>query len=93
MLFPVTYRVNERGHMEIGGCDLLDLAAAHGTPLYLYDEETVRARCREYVSATDDHRESGEIDVEFDDLRERNTRIRLWRALNFQCATGGRKCS
>src|SRR5947208_2957110 len=51
MLFPVTYRVNGRGHMEVGGCDLVELARAHGTPLYVYDEETVRARCREYVSA------------------------------------------
>src|SRR5215467_15810699 len=51
MLFPVTYRVNGRGHMEVGGCDLVDLAGAHGTPLYVYDEETVRARCREYVAA------------------------------------------
>jgi diaminopimelate decarboxylase len=51
MLFPVTYRVNGRGRMEVGGCDLVDLAHAHGTPLYVYDEETVRARCREYVSA------------------------------------------
>jgi diaminopimelate decarboxylase len=51
MLYPVTYRVNGRGHMEVGGCDLVELSAAHGTPLYVYDEETVRARCREYVSA------------------------------------------
>src|SRR5215471_10173001 len=51
MLLPVTYRVNGRGHMEVGGCDLVELARAHGTPLYVYDEETVRARCREYVSA------------------------------------------
>jgi diaminopimelate decarboxylase len=57
MLFPVTYRVSERGRMEIGGCDLVDLAAAHGTPLYVYDEETVRARCREYVSAMGDRGE------------------------------------
>jgi diaminopimelate decarboxylase len=51
MLLPVTYRVNGRGHMEVGGCDLVELARAHGTPLYVYDEATVRARCREYVSA------------------------------------------
>src|SRR5205085_7527670 len=53
-LHPVTYRVNDRGHVEVGGCDLLDLAAAHGTPLYVYDEETVRVRCREYVEAMGD---------------------------------------
>ena len=37
--------------MEVGGCDLIDLARAHGTPLYVYDEETVRQRCREYMAA------------------------------------------
>ena len=51
MLFPVTYRVNAAGHMEVGGCDLVELARAHGTPLYVYDEATVRQRCREYVAA------------------------------------------
>ncbi len=51
MLFPITYRVNSRGHMEVGGCDLRDLARAHGTPLYVYDEDTVRARAAEFVRA------------------------------------------
>jgi diaminopimelate decarboxylase len=57
MLLPVTYRVNGRGHMEVGGCDLVELAGAHGTPLYVYDEETVRARCREYRAAMSDRGE------------------------------------
>jgi diaminopimelate decarboxylase len=51
LLFPVTYRVNAAGHMEVGGCDLVDLARAHGTPLYVYDEATVRQRSAEYVAA------------------------------------------
>src|SRR5258707_4462223 len=51
MLFPITYRMNSRGHMEVGGCDLIDLAAEHGTPLYVYDEDTVRQRAAEFVSA------------------------------------------
>ena len=51
MLFPVTYRVNAAGHMEVGGCDLLELAREHGTPLYVYDEATVRQRASEYVAA------------------------------------------
>jgi len=37
--------------MEVGGCDLIDLARAHGTPLYVYDEATVRQRSSEYVAA------------------------------------------
>ncbi len=51
MLFPVTYRVNAAGHMEVGGCDLIELAREHGTPLYVYDEATVRQRASEYVAA------------------------------------------
>ena len=55
MLFPVTYRVNAAGHMEVGGCDLVELARRHGTPLYVYDEATVRQRASEYVAAMGDH--------------------------------------
>ena len=51
MLFPVTYRVNAAGHMEVGGCDLVELAREHGTPLYVYDEATVRQRASEYMAA------------------------------------------
>jgi len=41
--------VNERGHLTVGGCDVVQLAHKHGTPLYLYDEQRIRTRCREYV--------------------------------------------
>ena len=58
MLFPVTYRVNAAGHMEVGGCDLVELARTHGTPLYVYDEATVRRRASEYVAAMGD---SGQV--------------------------------
>src|SRR5690349_12054069 len=37
--------------MEVGGCDLVELAHRHGTPLYVYDEATVRLRASEYVAA------------------------------------------
>ena len=37
--------------MEVGGCDLVELARTHGTPLYVYDEATVRQRASEYVAA------------------------------------------
>jgi diaminopimelate decarboxylase len=51
LLYPVTYRVNAAGHLEVGGCDLVELAREHGTPLYVYDEATVRQRSSEYVAA------------------------------------------
>jgi diaminopimelate decarboxylase len=46
-----TQRINARGILEIGGCDTIELAARFGTPLYVFDEETIRARCRAYRAA------------------------------------------
>ena len=40
--------------MEIGGCDLMDLAAEYCTPLYVYDEETVRQQAGAYLTAMGD---------------------------------------
>lgn len=46
-----TQTVNSRGHLEIGGCDTVDLAERFGTPLYVMDEATIRRNCREYLRA------------------------------------------
>ncbi len=43
------------GRLRIGGCDLIDLAAEFGTPLFVYDEAHLRARCREAVAAFGPH--------------------------------------
>ena len=48
-LFPVTAGVTPGGHLSIGGLDTFDLAAELGTPLYIYDEATLRGMCREFV--------------------------------------------
>lgn len=44
-----TQRINERGHLEIGGCDTVELAREFGTPLYVLDEALVRETCRAYI--------------------------------------------
>ena len=49
-LFPVTAAVNERDRLTIGGCDTVELAAEFGTPLYVFDEDTLRGMCREFVA-------------------------------------------
>lgn len=49
-LLPDNHRITD-GRLFIGGCDTLALAAEHGTPLFVYDEEHLRARCREAVAA------------------------------------------
>ncbi|HEX2042898.1 MAG TPA: diaminopimelate decarboxylase [Acidimicrobiales bacterium] len=50
-LLPVTARVDAGGRLSVGGLDLCDLAEEHGTPLFVYDEEHLRVRCREAVTA------------------------------------------
>lgn len=45
---PSTASVNEEGHLEVAGCDLVSLASEFGTPLIVYDEEQIRDRCRSY---------------------------------------------
>jgi diaminopimelate decarboxylase len=47
-LFPHAAGVNDQGHLTVGGCDTIELAATYGTPLYVFDETTVRAKCSEY---------------------------------------------
>ncbi len=47
-LFPFTAEVNKKGHLCIGGCDTVDLASQFGTPLYLFDELTLRRKCSEF---------------------------------------------
>jgi diaminopimelate decarboxylase len=51
LIYPHTTVHNEAGHLAIGGCDVVDLAATHGTPLFIYDELTLRDQCRAYASA------------------------------------------
>lgn len=46
-----TMRINAAGHLEIGGCDTVDLARDFGTPLYVIDEALLRSNCREYYDA------------------------------------------
>ncbi|KAM3096475.1 diaminopimelate decarboxylase [Phormidesmis sp. 146-35] len=47
-LLPLTATVNDRDHLEIGGCDLTALVKQFGSPLYVLDEETLRTACRQY---------------------------------------------
>jgi diaminopimelate decarboxylase len=44
-----TQEVGGDGVLRVGGCSTLDLAAEHGTPVYLYDEAEIRRMCRAYV--------------------------------------------
>ncbi len=53
-LLPRTAAVDGKGHLHVGGVDLLELAAEFGTPLFVYDEDHLRRACREAVAAWGD---------------------------------------
>ena len=43
--------VNQQGHLDISGCDTVDLARQYGTPLYVMSEDEVRRACRSYAAS------------------------------------------
>jgi diaminopimelate decarboxylase len=53
--------VNGRGHLEIAGCDLVELAATHGTPAYIYAEDDMRSRARAYREAFERRTDNFEV--------------------------------
>ena len=59
-LFPVTAEVSADDRLVLGGCDSVDLVSQFGTPLYVFDEETLRRMCREFV---------GEFGARYSDTR------------------------
>jgi diaminopimelate decarboxylase len=50
-VFPLGSRLDERGRLEVGGCDVIELAKEFGTPAYVYAEDDIRSRARSYVEA------------------------------------------
>lgn len=50
-LLPDTAEIEADGSLSIGGCSVAGIAEEHGTPVFIYDEAHLRARCREAVAA------------------------------------------
>ena len=50
-LLPASTTVGADGRVAIAGVDLESIAGEFGTPLYVYDEADIRARCRAYRAA------------------------------------------
>jgi diaminopimelate decarboxylase len=60
-VYPAGSRVNEHGHLEVAGCDVVELAEEFGTPAYIYAEEDMRRRAREYVRAFERRTDAFEV--------------------------------
>lgn len=55
-IMPITAKINVKNHLEIGGCDTIELAKQFGTPLYLFDEKTIRTCCKQYKQAFSEYK-------------------------------------
>ncbi len=53
MFVTEAVKINNKNHLEIGGCDCVDLVKEFGTPLYVMDEKLLRDNCRIYKNAMD----------------------------------------
>lgn len=53
MLIHDYMKINNKGHLEIDGCDTVDIAKKYGTPLYLMSEERIRQSMRRYKNSID----------------------------------------
>jgi diaminopimelate decarboxylase len=61
-VYPLGSRLNEAGRLEVGGCDVVELAHEFGTPAYVVAEDDLRARARTFREALAAHHgEDGEV--------------------------------
>jgi diaminopimelate decarboxylase len=52
-VYPLGSALDERGHLQLGGVDALEIARRHGTPAYVIVEDDLRAQVRAYREAFD----------------------------------------
>ncbi|HXB65038.1 MAG TPA: diaminopimelate decarboxylase [Solirubrobacteraceae bacterium] len=64
-VFPAGSRIDERGRLEVGGCDTVELARRFGTPAYVVAEDDLRARARAFVQAGENAGHGAELHVLF----------------------------
>ncbi len=60
-VYPDGTAVNAAGHLEVGGCDVVELAREYGTPAYVYAPEDIRRRARAYVDGLAALTDSSEV--------------------------------
>jgi diaminopimelate decarboxylase len=60
-VFPIGSTINELGRLEVGGCDVVELAREFGTPAYIVAEDDMRARARGLQTAFAAHSDDFEL--------------------------------
>ncbi len=52
---PISSEISESEKLEVGGCQLSELAKKYGTPLYVIDELSLRTACKTYINSLKKH--------------------------------------
>jgi diaminopimelate decarboxylase len=60
-VLPWGSRINRQGHLEVGGCDLLEVAREFGTPAYVVSEEDLRRRARAFLDGVRTRHPDGDV--------------------------------
>jgi diaminopimelate decarboxylase len=60
-VYPLGSRVNDRGRLEIGGCDAVELVREFGSPAYIVAEDDLRARARGFADALSSRHADGGV--------------------------------
>ncbi len=60
-VFPAGTRVNDRGRLEIGGCDAVELVSEHGSPAYVVAEQDLRSRARAFLDALSSRHQESDV--------------------------------
>jgi diaminopimelate decarboxylase len=59
-LFPLSAQV-KNNHLHLGGCDAVEMATTYGTPLYIFDEFTLRSKCQEFKREFTNHYQNSAV--------------------------------
>ena len=59
--FQDTFKINNKGHLEIGGLDTIDLADKYDTPLLVFDLTTIRQKIQQFKNALESYKGKSEI--------------------------------
>ena len=60
-VYPQGTRINQRGHLEIAGCDAVELVREFGSPAYVVAEDDLRMRARSFTEALSSRHRDWEV--------------------------------
>ena len=86
---PLTLKRNPDSCLEIGGCAMTDLAQKFDTPLYIYDEKTIRQIARDYKKAFENYPKMNMLFASKAFMVQAIAKILSSEGFNFDLVSGG----